>query len=242
MTECRQVADLVFVVDASGSINDRDPGNWQRIKQFMTRIVDGLDIGPQKTRVAVVTYSNRGNVAFKLDAYDNKDDLKNAILNVRYSGGNTNTSGGLWQMMNLFKEINGARPSVGKTGIVISGGVSTRDTDKTVRYAVEAKQDGVRMIAVGITDQINRQELVGIASEPKSKTVITVDDFDKLPDVIDLIVEETCVVLSTPSPPTTTTTIRTTTSTTLPPARGNLWLHIYLVFILSWTKKCYNIP
>ena len=41
---CFDQADIVFVIDASGSINDNDPGNWNRIKNFLVAIVEQLEV------------------------------------------------------------------------------------------------------------------------------------------------------------------------------------------------------
>ena len=54
---CR--ADIAFVIDSSGSIIADDPENWRRVLRFVEDIVEKLDIGPEKIRVAAVTFSNR---------------------------------------------------------------------------------------------------------------------------------------------------------------------------------------
>ena len=40
------------------------------------------------------------------------------------------------------------------TAIVITDGVSTYDPDKTVPYADDAKRDGIKILTVGITNQV----------------------------------------------------------------------------------------
>jgi collagen type VI alpha len=60
---------------------------------------------------------------------------------------NTNTSGGLYVMMTeLFNTVNGDRPNVPNTAIVITDGLSTWDHNLTVPYAIEAKRLGIRII------------------------------------------------------------------------------------------------
>ena len=95
------------MIDSSGSINDRDPGNWNRVQTFAKNIVNRLKIGPTDAQIGIVKYSTRAYVEFPLDAFDNNNDLNAAIDNMRYLGGNTNTSGGLWLMreeVNTFPE------------------------------------------------------------------------------------------------------------------------------------------
>ena len=53
------VADLVFVLDNSGSIRDNDPpggNNWQLILDFVKSVVEMLDVRPETIRVAVVDF------------------------------------------------------------------------------------------------------------------------------------------------------------------------------------------
>ena len=88
----------MFVIDSSGSINDRDPGNWDRVKSFTKNIVNRLKIGPFDAQIGIVKYSTKAYIEFLLNAYDNNNDINRAIDTMRYLGGNTNTSGGLWLM------------------------------------------------------------------------------------------------------------------------------------------------
>ena len=58
------VIDLAMVVDVSGSIQDTNKPdapveNWDLVLKFMTDVVDGLDVGKDGTRIALVTFGNR---------------------------------------------------------------------------------------------------------------------------------------------------------------------------------------
>ena len=86
------------MIDSSGSINDRDPGNWDRVKSFAKNVVNRLKIGPNDAQIGIVKYSTKAYVEFPLDGFDNSNNLNTAIDNMRDLGGNTNTSGGLWLM------------------------------------------------------------------------------------------------------------------------------------------------
>ena len=58
-------------------------------------------------------YANRARTFITLDEFDNKVDLIDRIERLEYgNGGNTNTSGGIRQMMNhAFSVDNGHRDS-----------------------------------------------------------------------------------------------------------------------------------
>ena len=60
------MADLVFILDSSGSVGRE---NFGKMLRFATSIVDDLNIGKNATHVAVVTFSSRAWMIFPLDRY-----------------------------------------------------------------------------------------------------------------------------------------------------------------------------
>jgi hypothetical protein len=64
--QCRIQADIVMVIDHSGSINHVDPDNWSRIQEFIDRFISGLTIGPDDVRLAVVGYGKQNSVQLTL--------------------------------------------------------------------------------------------------------------------------------------------------------------------------------
>lgn len=51
-----------------------------------------LNIDSNANRVGVISYGSTVENSFFLSQYNNVNDLRNGILNVRYLGGNTNTA------------------------------------------------------------------------------------------------------------------------------------------------------
>jgi len=74
-SSCVTKADIVFVVDSSGSINEHDKGNWDRVKNFAKNIVGKLDIGEDRVRVGMVEFGNEGFVQFYLNSHYNVPDI-----------------------------------------------------------------------------------------------------------------------------------------------------------------------
>lgn len=87
-----KVADIVFVVDSSGSIGLE---NFQKVKQFIKDVIMTFDVGLNRTRVALIEYSTLAHIEFKLNEKTNQADLLKAVDNVTYSGGGTSTSDAL---------------------------------------------------------------------------------------------------------------------------------------------------
>lgn len=71
----------MFVLDGSGSIGSV---NFLAILQFVEDTVNGYDIGPDQTRVGLIQYASSVRHEFDLDSYSTKNNVINAIKNVRY--------------------------------------------------------------------------------------------------------------------------------------------------------------
>ncbi len=85
---CRNsIYDYVFLLDGSTSVG---PGNFELIKDFVSRFVGRINIGTNANRVGVVTFGSNVESAFYLNRYGNVNDLRNGINNVRYLGGSSN--------------------------------------------------------------------------------------------------------------------------------------------------------
>ena len=105
----------------------------------------------------------------------------------------------------IYKTSNGDRPNVDNIAIVITDGQSTWDKHLTAPYAREARNNGVKMMAIGISDSVDMEELKKIASQPHQQTIFNVDNFDTLGGILDNLIVETCVTdvrrtTTTPSP------------------------------------------
>ena len=77
-------ADVVFIVDGSGSIGSSDFG---RVKSFIKSVVDSFDISNKTVRVGFIQFSTSAAVEFNLRRYSTKQAVKNAITDILYSGG-----------------------------------------------------------------------------------------------------------------------------------------------------------
>jgi len=62
-------ADVVFIIDASGSL---DEPNFDHIKYFVSNLTTQLDVDSGRVRVGVVTYSDRAEPRFNLSRYNNR--------------------------------------------------------------------------------------------------------------------------------------------------------------------------
>ena len=81
--------DLVFVLDASGSVG---APNFQRIREFLENIVLNLDIGPDDSQVGVIVFDSSAAVEISLNTHSDMNALLLAIAALPYTGGGTITA------------------------------------------------------------------------------------------------------------------------------------------------------
>ena len=134
--------DLVFVLDSSRIIRDQNPAdgsydNWTLLLQFVVNVINKLTIGSTATRVGVVKFSSIGQNEFYLNTYNSKDQVINRVLAISYVGSSqTNTAEGLRIMHEQqFTFARGDRSGVNNVAIVVTGGESNVDTDRTIPEA-----------------------------------------------------------------------------------------------------------
>ncbi len=186
-------ADIVLVIDSSGSIQRADPGNWDKVKQFLQNLIDNVNVGHEESRIAAVTFSNEGYLQWKLSRYTTNHDVKLAIGNLPYIDGNTNTTGGLVvARQGIFKREFGDRSDVKNVLILVTDGVTTRDADKLPGEVQTLKDMGVLILAVGVTNNVNRYQLESLVTEPASSNYQSVDDFVALSGVVKAVSQAVC--------------------------------------------------
>jgi len=68
--------DVAFVLDSAGTVH---PERWHYVTQFVVDAVQRLDVGVNRTRVAVVTWSDSAHLAFTLDQFNSRQDVTQVI-------------------------------------------------------------------------------------------------------------------------------------------------------------------
>ena len=177
--------DLNFVVDSSGSLSLND---WDIAKQFVVAITDQFTIGPDNVQVAFVLFSTEATVEWDLTRYRNKSNLKQAILDRDYLEDQTNLNDALYlTWTEVFAPGRGTRPGAIKVTIILTDGednVPVKGTPLTIQNATACKNDGIRLIAIGVSDKVNQQRMGQIVSDLQ-RDYYNVTDFSVLTSVVD---------------------------------------------------------
>jgi len=99
---------------------------------------------------------NKATVNFYLSNFTDVHSLTNAIRNIAYGDGNTNTTGGLRLMRTaIFNTANGDRPDIPNVAILITDGIPTREVPELPAEVKRIKDLGIRIVGVGVTNAVS---------------------------------------------------------------------------------------
>ncbi|CAB3403060.1 unnamed protein product [Caenorhabditis bovis] len=165
-TTCpKQKTDLVFLIDGSGSIGSYVFKN--EVLRFVREFVELFEIGRDKTRVALIQYSDQIRHEFDMDQYTTKASLLRGITETQYLTGLTRTGAAIQHMVQEgFSERRGARPQnndIARVTIVLTDG---RSQDNVTGPAEAARKLNINTFAIGVTDHVLASELESIAGSP----------------------------------------------------------------------------
>ena len=151
------------------------------------QLIQGLDVGPDATRVAVLPYNN-GTTVF-LDNPYTAAELSQIIQQLPKEDEKTDTSSALKKMReSIFSMDRGDRPGYRDIGIIITDGSSeVPGQELTIPVEVEPNDDGIAMIALGIGPQAN-SKVQALASSPEQGLILTDSELEMMKkDLIDII-------------------------------------------------------
>ncbi|XP_038644322.1 collagen alpha-3(VI) chain-like isoform X8 [Scyliorhinus canicula] len=173
-THAARKRDIVFLIDGSPGMGRSFP----QVREFLLKVIQELDIGPDKDQVAVVQYGSKSRLEFGLDTYSNKDEILELVKSLRQkTGGPLNTGAALdFVAKKVFSESAGSRKQAGASQILvlITAGKSRDDVE---RIANEVKQARIVPIAIGAKGA-DTSELQKIVHDPTF--VLTMRDFRDL--------------------------------------------------------------
>ncbi|NXA33657.1 MATN2 protein, partial [Eudromia elegans] len=192
--------DLVFVIDGSKSLGEN---NFEIVKQFVSDVLDSLEISPKAARVGLLQYSTEVRTEFTLRQFSSVKDMKKAVSQMKYMERGSMTGLALKHMLERsFTESEGARPlsaGVPRVSVVFTDG---RAQDEVSEWAARAKQNGIIIYVVGIGKAIE-EELLEIASEPSH--LFYAEDFTAMEEISEKLRVQICEALQgsahRPEPP-----------------------------------------
>ena len=84
------IADIIFLVDSSGSIKQTNPTDWDLALGFVRDTIRGLAQISTDVRFGIITFSYEARLVFDLNEYTNVNDVINGVSRTTYIGSTTN--------------------------------------------------------------------------------------------------------------------------------------------------------
>ncbi|XP_048114206.1 integrin alpha-2-like [Alosa alosa] len=166
--------DIMVVLDGSDSIYP-----WPSVVAFLKKLLENLEIGPDKTQVSVMQYAVDTSFEFRFNSYGTKESMLAAVSNMpQKRGDQTNTFSAIqFASEYAFLPQYGGRPGATKVMVVVSDGESN---DKLMRdQAIAAcEQEDITRFSIAVLGYYNRNnidpkilitEMESIASTPTER-------------------------------------------------------------------------
>ena len=183
------VLDLVFLIDASGSVRRE---RFPMVLEFVRNIVRNLEIRPRRTRVGVATYASTATVQFYLNTYERKEDVLQAIEFIQFQGGKTNTAAGINLLRTtMFLPQHGERDFAPNIALLVTDGSSNMNVQDTIPAAILARAQGIHLSVATVGRDNDMPEMNAIASDPDASNVFVVNKYQDLNSIVTDVIKAT---------------------------------------------------
>uniref|UniRef100_A0A8C7E4B6 Integrin subunit alpha X n=1 Tax=Naja naja TaxID=35670 RepID=A0A8C7E4B6_NAJNA len=176
-------ADIVFLIDGSGSIKTRQ---FSQMKTFISEVIKRFQ--NTNTQFGLSQYSDEYVEHFDFLLFKATPNPDNLIRQIWQLNGATHTATYIQKVVReMFLPEKGARSDASKILIVITDGKKTGDPLQYNDVITEAQRANIIRFAIGVGFSFSqgsaRQELIAIASKPSMDYVFSVNNFDALKDI-----------------------------------------------------------
>ena len=147
--------DLAFVFDSSDTIGVGALGD---AKMLVKKMVKGLELGADESRVALVVFADKVEVKARFSENLSVKQFQNMVQNMKSIGSRTRIDKALVETKKVFKE---GRNDVYNITVVLTDGIQSEDHDtKSLLSTSEPlRRAGVRVIAVAIGTRASKGRL-----------------------------------------------------------------------------------
>ena len=159
------------VIDSSGTMSIED---FQATKRFVSQLASEFQFGQAAARFGVVTFSNDAEVSIKLGEFENAPSFEQAVSQIQYQGGQTNTAAAINSATQQF--LQNGRPGVHHAMFIITDSPSN-NLEETLQAAANARSQGIEVFVIAVGVFIDEVELYAIATDPDSQHLFLLRDF-----------------------------------------------------------------
>ena len=171
MVLCDASLDVAFVVDLSS----RDQQEFKSIKTVAKKIVGGFSFNKTGPRAALVSFSDQAVMQMPFELYENPTNFKNAIDLLAMEKGERKLSTALEvTFKDLFSGNIDGRTKNPKMVFLITTGQQRNDSGLIPPsfVAEQFHEVGIKIFALGVGKDVNKDELVKITKDKELVRVI----------------------------------------------------------------------
>ena len=175
VVKCKNVANVGFIVDSSGSLR-RD---YKKEKEFVKELARSFDISEAGSRAGVITFSYHAELSIAMNEHKTVNDFNKAVDSIPLMGYTTRIDKAL--VLARRRLMVGARDDAPRIVFLLTDGTQTKDADAVdpSKLAEELRRDGIKLIVIGIGKGVNKEELKKIAGGLQSSLFLA-SDFEQL--------------------------------------------------------------
>lgn len=174
--------DIVFLLDGS----DNTSNEFTAIKDFLFKVIERLNIGPNRDRAAVIQFSNVPLANFFLNSFMRKEDVLTAIRRLSHKGGRPLKMGAALKYVkeNVFTAASGSRytANVSQILVVLSNGPSSDSVDLPL---ASLRESNVTILTIG-TKTSDLKEMEKISHAPSY--TLSVSEVAQLPSIHEQVI------------------------------------------------------
>ena len=152
---------MVFLLDSSASIREH---NFNRMKNFVKDVVKLLSMENCDYRFGLSKFAISALPEFYLNEYEDTTNVLNAVDELGYIYGNTDTAEAIRQTReDYFRKEKGDRPDARNMIVLVTDGLDNAHTIRRHAEAVKTKIAGIGLLPIGVNVH-EKEELAKMTS------------------------------------------------------------------------------
>ncbi|CAL8354360.1 unnamed protein product, partial [Arctogadus glacialis] len=178
----KRKADLVLLIDQSGSISGAD---YTTLKDFMISLIRSFNVSQDLVHVAVAQFDSAPQHEFYLNRFATEAEVTEHVLAMVQRGGGTKIGRALDFIKGYFQTSTGSRVGAGVSQnlVLMTDGQSQDDVGPLAKVLLGM---GIETFVIGIGDT-DQQQLKEITNKP-----FTVENFSSLANIKTNVVQTIC--------------------------------------------------
>ncbi|KAM4736112.1 collagen alpha-6(VI) chain-like isoform 2-T3 [Anableps anableps] len=173
-------SDVIFLTESSDRIPQAD---FKKMKEFMKSVITKSIVGLNNVHVGIMQFSNSPKLVFGLNQYFSKEEILEAIENMKQSNEGTETGRALTDVSRYFSEAQGGRPKLRQNLVVIT---FNEATDEVKGPAEALRKKGVFIYSIGVVNGNYTQLLEISGSSDRVINEVTVDLISEVDSILAL--------------------------------------------------------